>query len=385
MAKERKVIRSKHIYKKRGPSKKLIGRLIFILLIVLVAVAGFLVMREVNKRSKENSSSSENSSSVSQTSSETSSEASEPVESSEPEPAAPTSAVGSSKYLSAEYLLANAQDFSSVIAQLKTEGYSSVTVELKPISGILPFATSNEAALSYGAVAENPIELSELYEAISSNGLTPIAAMSTLRDQTAPHVSRENSYAFGTSLEINWLDNSISLGGKPWLNPYMDNTRKYIVDLASEINAAGFNTIILENVMFPTKYTEQLNTIKTQPSREVILGELVTAVKTSLPDALIYASFDAEQLAQHGLAYINTISTTLAPKLDSEAINANIAQLGVDFSLSGTELTVENIAKRMISESFITDKTDGNLLPIIREADETLFGFAKENTNFVIY
>lgn len=383
MARQRKVIRSKRIYTKRRFPKKAVSRILFFLLILLVAAIGFVAMNELNKRyGGNNESSSEPSSEVS---SEASSSVSEIV-SSVVETPKTSLAIGKARFVSADTILANANTLPSLFASYKQEGYESVAVELKPVSGVLIYNTQNAMAAEYRAVAEHPIELETILAAAEQNSMKAVAAISTLRDQTAPHVSRGNSYAYGDSTDINWLDNSIALGGKPWLNPYMDNTRKYICDLVLEINRAGFDTILLENVMFPNRYTEQMNTLKTHPSREIILGELVTAVKATVPEATVYASFDAEQLAENGSFYINSISTTLAPIISANVIEAYLANLGEDFDLSGEGLTVEAIAKVILGNHFVTSQSEGELLPILHMDEYERFAdILSDKTDYILY
>lgn len=283
MARPRKVIRTKTLYKRHRFPKKAATRILFFLIILVLIGVGFLIMREWSARFGKDAP--KQNSSVTESSSLPSSEAvSSETPSSTPQKPKPT--LGNTAFLEAELLMTDISAFKDSLARLRDEGYTSVTLELKPISGILPYKSAVLQATEYGLIDERAsLDLNQLVAAIKEAGLLPAANISAFKDQNAAHVSRDNSFAYADQLKTNWLDNSLANGGKAWLNPYMENARKYICDITAEISRAGFEIITVQNIMFPDKNTGKMNTILTNPSREEILNQAFEEIKSSAPDS----------------------------------------------------------------------------------------------------
>lgn len=305
MSKERKIKRTKRLYKKHTPNKRAINAVLFIVLIAILVGLGYIVSQEWAKRFGPNAPQS----SIQIVSSSPSSASSDGTDTSEGTSSSDTTSSAeqapnrlegmNAVHMSAETIMRNSADgFASYLKQAKADGYNAVYVELKKEDGTILFNTSNVMAQAYGAVSENPIELGDIVSAIKSEGLTPIAQLSTLKDARAAHVSNENSYAYSTRLETNWLDNSASKGGKPWLNPYMENARKYIVDLSTEIIDAGFDKIVLENVTFPEYNTGKMNVISKTMSYSEILRQMIDEVADAVGKENVYVGYHGEQLVK---------------------------------------------------------------------------------------
>lgn len=377
MPRQKKVIRTKSLYKKRRLPQKAVSRILFILLIAILIGIGFIVMREWSARFGKNADKTK--SSVPPSSVVTSSEllSSAPIVSSTPE-AVPTVQTGKAARIAAADLLAANGNINDKLKTLKAEGYTSVSIELKAEDGMLAYKSTNEMAVSYGAVSENAIDLAALVKSITDAGLTPIAEISTLKDKKAPHVSNGNSYAYSTSLDVNWLDNSFDKGGKPWLNPYMDNARKYICDISKEISEAGFETILLRNIMFPDKNVVKMNTIKTEPSRESILNQLVTEVETAVSSSVTVireidvaataiaseTSFDAQ--------IVRIPSENIGYRISLDSIENNKEKICMQSGIVGAEgydknMPPQEVMGHLLSATKATVK--GNIIPIISQAD----------------
>jgi len=130
------------------------------------------------------------------------------------------------------------------------EGVDTVMVDLKDRQGNVLFDTKNESALSWGAVAAEPLSLSGLAADLERKGLKLAARMPAFCDQLAAAGDREIAILYqGT--EYRWLDASADAGGKAWLNPYAAGAREYIADLAVEAVEAGAVLVMLEEVQFP--------------------------------------------------------------------------------------------------------------------------------------
>ena len=379
MARQKKVIRTKAIYNSKKIPKHVLARILFGCLLVILIGIGFLVMQQLSARfgkgADKTTSSTNQSSVVGEQSSTPESTIESNSQSSQPQPK-PTMMLGSSVTISADTMLAPEWNITTEIAKAKEQGHTAIILELKAENGTLSYQSQNEMAIAYGTISEQAVDLGEIAKAITDAGLLPIAYISTLKDATAPHVSKDNSYAYSTSLETNWLDNSVSLGGKPWLNPYMDNARNYIRDISVEINQAGFDTILLDNVMFPDKNTQKMNTIKTSPDRDSILNQLVSEVQDAVPDATVIRVIDVVDAATGEARYDATIlkvsAKVIGLELDLAEIEANKEKICIQNGIvteTGVPptLTAVEVAKALIGMA--QEQSDGEIVPIVSSQD----------------
>jgi len=372
MSKPRKVIRSKSsIYKKRGRPKWL-GTVLFILFLFILVGLGYVVGREWLTRfvpggglpaiSQPQSSEAEPSSAPSEP------EEQEPV-SSEPEPPAQQESIRAF-VMSPEDMRLAGEALTAYFSERKTDGYNAVCFVLKTDEGVIPYQTENAMAAEYGAVSPSPVDLGALAAAAKDAGLVPMGRLSALKDPLAPHVSRENSYGYNNSAEVNWLDDSLANGGKPWLNPYMKKAREYISSLCAEAAGKGVEVIILTNVTFPTKNpTVSMGTINPFTSKEEILGQLVEECRTA-SGVTVYAGYDAAMLRLYGLSCVQGLGDHLAPVLDMSAIEAQREALTAVLTPSSEQpMSAEEIAAMLLGEDAAVRKAGGSRLPLIPQKD----------------
>lgn len=369
MSKQRKIIRTKRIYKKRRTKSKTLSTILFILFLVVLVGFGFIVSKEWSKRFGPNAPKPSSTISSDYLESEPSSNTSSETSS---KPETPDTLTGiKAAYLPANQLAQHSADqFKSVMAQFKTDGYNAVYVELKTAEGKIYYNTQNESAKKFQAIAENPVDLVVLVKAIKDAGLKPIAQMSALKDGIAPHVKNENSYAFGTSLDTNWLDNAFDKGGKPWLNPYMDKARSFVCDLTKEVSTAGFEVIVLDNVMFPEKNTGKMNPINENKPRPEILKQLLQEAQTAAGQSQVLQGVNIEVFANvNAVGYQNQVSvigyTSLSPIINMEVVKARLVEIKKGASIEGTETEVVKALLQKIQ----TANKDIKLVPTIRKAD----------------
>lgn len=277
MAGGRKIKRKTSLYKKSRVNKKALGTFFFIVVVAILVALGYVIGSEWSKRSNENFN--DNSSVPIDVTSINSSDDISSKTSSE-QSSAPINSSDTGTYVAAfmPYSAYEGKTEAAVaawVADAKANGYNTISVELKDETGIIHYDSKNAMALEYKAVSKTPADISMLVRVINEAGMNPHAVLSALKDKTAPNVSRGNAYAYDDQLDVNWWDNSAANGGKPWLNPYMQNTRTYIKDLCAEVADAGFKQVVLTNVMFPDKNTEKMNVITETMSRENILKKVV--------------------------------------------------------------------------------------------------------------
>lgn len=373
----RKVIRTKTLYKRHRFPKKAAGRILFFLLVAALIGVGYIIMREWSMRFGKDAKPPV--SSAPPVSSQQPVSSQEEVSSIEEEKS-PALQAEYSAYVSAEELLQNKATLPSFMQEIKAQGYTAVTIELKPVSGMLAYSSKAADAVKYGAVTENADTLLNIIKAVKDAGLTPIASISTLKDQSLPHVSRNNSYAYSTQLSTNWLDDSLARDGKPWLNPYMDAARSYLCEIAKEIDTAGFKIIILENVMFPDKNTKGMNTILTEPSREQILLQTVNEITAAAPNATVLRVLDMALVsAGEGTLPMNKAISeaggkTPALRIDLARVEANKEAICKGAGIVGASgydkaIPVEEVVKGVLEQTAKAGVPEQGLAVIASKAD----------------
>lgn len=372
MSKERKVIRTKRLYKKEHHTKW-IGKALFILLLAALVGLGYLVSREWSeyfRLGREESSLPEESSAPSLPEvSEPAPVSSEPV-SSQP-PALPVLQYQGAVMPVGE-MWRTGDSLAAYFQSLREAGYNAVCIDLKTEDGRVLYDTAIEDAHLWGAVTESPADVDALVKAAKEAGLTPIARISALRDPKAPHVDRENSFGFNNSVEYNWLDDSPANGGKAWLNPYMPKARAYVSAFCSEAGGKGFEAILLTNVNFPTKNTtQQMGTLTTSTlSREEILTQLVEECQTAAGTVPVRSCYNA------AWAYSwDTCDTPYrygggenkrAPLLNLDAIEANRAEICARLGFAAES---GSVPAELGMDAILSAMLNPDDAPVIRQAD----------------
>lgn len=368
MSKSRKVVRGKRIYRGRSkrPGRVLRGVLFALLLFLLVGI-GYIVCKEWVKYFGPNAV-------MPESSAETESSVSSTESSEESEPETPQTQIkGVTVPYEKAQLTGKALD--SYLADLKAQGYTHVFVELKNEDGAVLFQTDAAQAVSFGSTDTNAFDAAVFTAAAQKAGLVPGATITALRDPLVSHVRNNNSFAYSDQLGTNWLDSTRALGGKSWLNPYMDNARSYIAELAGDAADKGFSLILLTDVNFPTRNTAHMNTIKTEPSRNAILGQMLNEVQAAAGDVPVLNSMDlAEQLIlSRNAPYADMQEIGYgknAPYISLSKIEQNKAALAEKF---GTEADSTAIARAMLTKLAADSTLSEMFVPVISSADvETL-------------
>lgn len=147
-------------------------------------------------------------------------------------------------YISAEEMT---EDHIKKCSSRLSEG-NALMMEMKPRTGELMWNSSADLAVSYGMTGNANIAnsmpriISELKSENSSIYL--VAQISCCIDQNL--ASRSTSAALRTSYGANYSDDDGT-----WLDPYNVDVRNYIVQLAEELYALGFDEVVLADVAHP--------------------------------------------------------------------------------------------------------------------------------------
>ena len=157
---------------------------------------------------------------------------------------------------------------------------NALVIEMKPRSGVLNWDSYATEAMSYGLsmptelTAQMPTLVSEMKE----RDIYLTAQISCCLDELFASRSTTVTLRRGDN-GGNYIDNYGT-----WLDPYNLNVRNYVVEMARELFAMGFDEVVLADVMHPTfaepvpmMYTRELST--TPSSSTAVCGFAVNVAK----------------------------------------------------------------------------------------------------------
>lgn len=283
MAKPYKIKRYNGRYHHR---KSLLAKLVLVLVWLLGIIAlvwvGFYAYQPIMDfidDSMNNSSSSQNSESL-QTSSQL---VSSSMPSQSQEPVLPVyDGVTKAVFLSRE-LYSVSDTLEAFLASAVNEGANTVVVEYKDDEGIVYHDTNVAMAIEGKAVSENATDLSIIAKTIRDAGLIPAARIYGFEDHTVSYQLRDVAGHYRDE-DFLWYDDSPENGGKAWLNPYNEEARAYLLELADEAAELGFEEIVMSGVHFPKGY--QLDAINFGETAGVSKSQILRDFSVSLEEAL---------------------------------------------------------------------------------------------------
>jgi hypothetical protein len=133
-------------------------------------------------------------------------------------------------------------------AELKAQGVEYAVVPLKDSSGYIYYASAVPSAS--GSIAATTIDAAAVAQALTAQGITPVAGLCAFRDPLAAYTDRTMGIHY-TGTDYMWLDAKADAGGKPWLNPYSASAVQFIGDLIQEASGMGYQQVVLSCVQFP--------------------------------------------------------------------------------------------------------------------------------------
>lgn len=105
-------------------------------------------------------------------------------------------------------------------------GFNAVLFDLKGSDGRLAYVSATPLALQAQSAADGalPLEdLKNLLQAVKDKGMKPIARLYAFQDPYAPSRLPTAKIAYAGHEGWTWYDNDPDNGGKPWLNPYLED------------------------------------------------------------------------------------------------------------------------------------------------------------------
>ena len=151
--------------------------------------------------------------------------------------------------------LYNETAFKAAVTALKAKGADNIVVTLKDPQGLVWFDTQTE--MGQGAKSSTIVDVTKLVEICQQNDVNFTAQLYVFQDRIAPTVNRATAVKYkGT--EMNWLDTSKELGGKPWANPANSEMQQYMYDLVKELGDMGVKDFIFSGAHLPTGYSLEM-------------------------------------------------------------------------------------------------------------------------------
>lgn len=145
------------------------------------------------------------------------------------------------------YTVANTERFNKLIELVKTTEINAVVIDVKDDTGLMTYESSLPDVDFTGANKNVRIkDIDSIMKVLRDNNIYAIARIVTFKDRIAGD-KYANLAVKNTSGGI-WRDRH----GMSWLNPYNEESWDYIVDIAEEAAAKGFNEIQFDYVRFPT-------------------------------------------------------------------------------------------------------------------------------------
>lgn len=137
--------------------------------------------------------------------------------------------------------------FDKLINLVKTTEINAVVIDVKDDTGIMTYSSSLPEVAFTGANKNARIkDINAVMKVLRDNNIYSIARIVTFKDRIAGD-KYANLAVKNTSGGV-WRDRH----GMSWLNPYNKDSWDYIVDIAEEAAALGFDEIQFDYVRFPT-------------------------------------------------------------------------------------------------------------------------------------
>lgn len=252
----------------------------------------------------------------------------------EPEPENPETPSGAQlqgAYLPVSDLL-DPNRLAARLSDFQEAGYTAVLIDLKDMNGSLLYRSKRgRIPLEEGVT---PYDLSAVCEQIRAAGMLPVGRMHAFRDYTAA-LSDNNMAVQYLDTREHWLDNAREKGGKPWLNPYSEQARAYLVGLAEEAVSMGVEQILLDSVMFPVGV--RLDAATYGETGDVSRSEALSAFVQQVSKAVSIKGGTVSLVIRAADAFSNPDSLGGDPFALSEQVTLDLspAILGENFSAGG--------------------------------------------------
>jgi hypothetical protein len=147
-------------------------------------------------------------------------------------------------------VLADEARLNAALENIAGSDVNTILVDIKDANGTVLYNTKNAEAITWGAVAENPLDLAAFARRLEEEELMLAVRIHAFQDSLAASSNRDYAIRY-QDLEWLWLDAAEADGGRPWLNPYSEGAKQYITSLCLEAADAGAKLVMLDSFQFP--------------------------------------------------------------------------------------------------------------------------------------
>lgn len=274
--------------------------------------------------------------------------------------------------------LMNLDTLKSAVSEAKLAGYKAIVVPLKAEGGKVYYSTSAQIALDNPDIVSSPLSADEINAVIKNENMLSFARISVLDDNLAPKTTKSASYLFENS-DSSWYDNSVENGGKPWLSPFSDTTKGYVMTIRDEVAAAGFDGIIASGVVFPNFRNSDLDyigEIVKSPTRYKALVDTANLFSGSTPVSMVEVS------ASKVIAGTEEVYKPSELSVDMIIVNVNFSEFGNTLTYGGNEVVISGMSlhdkTKAIMEGVKSTGGDAVIVPKISSSDLLNTGDARE-------
>lgn len=249
------------------------------------------------------------------------------------------------------------ESLTAAVNSAKIDGYTAVVVPIKERGGKVYYSTKADIAVKNPDIISSELSAEEISSLIKGSGMTAIAEISTLYDNLAPKSEKTAGYMFEGSTS-SWYDNTVENGGKPWISPFSASAKNYFSQISEEISVAGFDGIIVSDVIFPefrnSDYGYIGDTIRNEELRGTVLYETATIFSDCAPMTMYKTTASKILNGEDELLSKNDNEvplTAVVVVIDYDKIGNKISYNGEEFILSDMNINEKTkIIMRIVSE-----------------------------------
>ncbi|MCK4891618.1 MAG: hypothetical protein KAS78_03035, partial [Candidatus Pacebacteria bacterium] len=130
---------------------------------------------------------------------------------------------------------------------IKREKLNAVIIDVKDYSGYIAYDTENEDVLKYEAKKVIIPDVDDLIQKFHNSGIYVIARVTVFQDPILAAARPDLAIKNNVTGRL-WKDNS----GLAWIDPGSIEARNYIVEIAKDASARGFDEINFDYIRFPS-------------------------------------------------------------------------------------------------------------------------------------
>lgn len=254
--------------RKKSKTRKVLTVLLMIVLIAGLCVLGYGLGRPLldyfNNKGNESETSSAWTPPTGETSGASSDGSSDVQQTSEPETSEPAQESGTaSVFILPESAVLSSESLNGALAAAKNSGCTDILVTLKDEAGYFLYKTSVSGVPEEQMTGS--LTAQQISSIITKAGFVPHARINTLLDRTSLTYDGSNICYMIADGGV-WHDYYVDRGGKSWLDPFEQNTAKYLSAITAELANSGFGFITLANTRYPAFNTQDYSNFLRQLS-----------------------------------------------------------------------------------------------------------------------